>query len=163
MKKFILTCLKAYIIVALAITSIFTLSAGINNWKMRSTLSSFQALTHPADSKLIYTTNDIGLLVGNGNHCDFFVGELRTSTASRAAIEKHYQSARVWNPITNRYATGEVQVSFIQNIQVVHDLDKFLLRQFETKMPPPTPGRQNYIVFFLEVGDDNAGCDIRCM
>lgn len=163
MKKFILTCLKAYVIVALAIYAIFAISSGINNWKMRSTLSSFQAINHPASSKLIHATNAIGLLVGNGNHCDFFVGELRTSTASRAAIEKHYQSARVWNPITNRYTTSEVQVSFIQKGQAVHDLDKYLLGQFETKIPPSTPGRQSYIVFFFDGGDDHIGCDIRCM
>jgi len=52
----------------------------------------YDAIEHPTSSRLIARTSALGLLEGNGNHCDYFVGELRLAASSEAALRTFYGS-----------------------------------------------------------------------
>lgn len=51
-----------------------------------------QALSHPAFTRLLSTRDMIGVC-GNGNHCDFFAGTIRSFSGNFAAVESFYDSA----------------------------------------------------------------------
>lgn len=53
----------------------------------------FRALTHPPTSVLLDEAAELGLLEGNGNHCDFFVGQLRVAPLSPQAVRAAYPSS----------------------------------------------------------------------
>lgn len=50
----------------------------------------FEAIVHPPGSVLLREASAVGLLEGNGNHCDFFVGQLRAAPLSREALRRAY-------------------------------------------------------------------------
>lgn len=52
----------------------------------------FDAIEHPTGSRLVARESALGLLEGNGNHCDYFVGELRLSSSSEAELKTFYGS-----------------------------------------------------------------------
>ena len=74
-------------------------------WQLEKQLKSLQ---HPSGTARVTFRSDIGLLVGNGNHCDFFVGELRSYSGTRTAIEQHYRDLRVFNPVTQTSESIEI-------------------------------------------------------
>lgn len=55
----------------------------------------FQQIAHPPDSERLATASRLGLLAGNGNHCDFYVGEMRWTRLSREDVQTHYAGATI--------------------------------------------------------------------
>ncbi len=68
-----------------------------NNRKLDGITSAFLGLTHPPGSQLVSRESRVGLLVGNGNHCDFFVGEIRRFRGPASQLTAHYGSVPVIN------------------------------------------------------------------
>ncbi len=123
---------------------------------------SFQELRHPAGSRLIARSKNLGLLLGNGNHCDYFVGELRTSTLSQSEIEDFYEGETVLNPLTKRHehiflafrsSPGKFEAERFDNLPYSDDA------AFENAMAQAPAGA--YIVFFF-AGGYGPGLDMRC-
>lgn len=81
----------------LLILGLFLLTPLYNNFRLRQFERNFAAMAHPPQSKFVARTQEVGLF-GNGNHCDFFVAELRSSSSSQNTIRKFYQSTRVAVP-----------------------------------------------------------------
>lgn len=50
----------------------------------------YRAVVHPPDSRVLAEESDLGLLEGNGNHCDYFVGELRVFRQPLAELQAFY-------------------------------------------------------------------------
>lgn len=50
----------------------------------------YEALPHPPDSTALRTYFAVGLLEGNGNHCDFIAGEQRRSALSAEELRAFY-------------------------------------------------------------------------
>lgn len=60
-------------------------------WRLEG---SFRDVTHPAATALVTKRSRVGLLLGNGNHCDYFVGELRRTALSKELIREAYAPQR---------------------------------------------------------------------
>ena len=65
-----------------------------HNRALRAHVSAFKMIEHPSDTTSVVRKARVGLQVGNGNHCDYFVGELRTYDGDRQAIEAAYAGQR---------------------------------------------------------------------
>jgi len=72
----------------------------------------------PSNTHRFASNSALGLLVGNGNHCDFFAGEIFRSELSPDAILQHYTNRLILNPITGdkeeidvRVITNAIQLS----------------------------------------------------
>lgn len=61
---------------------------------LRAHEAEFKAMAHPPDTTLVARKSRVGLLAGNGNHCDYFVGELRTYSGPQEAISAFYDGYR---------------------------------------------------------------------
>jgi len=49
-------------------------------------------LNHPKKSVLLSEKYALGLLSGNGNHCDFFAGQLREYDLAKSEVISHYKA-----------------------------------------------------------------------
>jgi hypothetical protein len=84
-----------------------------NNRDMSKFEHVFQSLPHPTNTHSLGFEKRFGLLVGNGNHCDFFLGEIRTYNSSKEAVEKYYSAVIFKNPKSG--LDEDVEISFIEN------------------------------------------------
>lgn len=50
----------------------------------------FANLKHPPGTRELAIESDLGLLQGNGNHCDYFVGSLRAGPVAQPALVDDY-------------------------------------------------------------------------
>jgi len=71
----------------------------INNRHLSRMARAMQALKHPDGTARIRFESRVGLLVGCGNHNDFFVGELRTYSGDRERITEFYKGVAIHNPV----------------------------------------------------------------
>ena len=107
----------------------------------------YDAIEHPTSSRLIARTSALGLLEGNGNHCDYFVGELRLAASSEAALRTFYGS----------------QVDFERVDRSAPPLDEDSPRhwlQQRTGGTTPGPGEVLYMVWLFD--QQPPGGDLRC-
>lgn len=81
----------------LLLFGLFLLTPLYNNFRLLKLEQNFAAMSHLPLSKFVARTKDVGLF-GNGNHCDFFVAELRSFSGSPNAARKFYESIRVAVP-----------------------------------------------------------------
>ena len=107
----------------------------------------YRSIPHPADSRALQYEADLGLLEGNGNHCDYFVGELRATRLSRA------QLARFYGPHVELTAPD----SFEAPSYVSSPRDRLIERAATTT---PGPGEVLYVVSLFD--QEAAGLDMRC-
>ncbi|HQL54922.1 MAG TPA: hypothetical protein PLQ87_09460, partial [Phycisphaerae bacterium] len=63
--------------------------------RLRSSLSS---LPLPAQTTKLASVSRVGLLAGNGNHCDYAVAEMHSTKLGRDEILRHYNQQSVPNP-----------------------------------------------------------------
>ncbi len=85
--------LPTWIVVVLAIVAMMMLCFSPclpHDFRLRQMKRDFARLSHPAGSRVLESRSDLGLLEGNGNHCDYFVGELRVAPLSAEALQAFY-------------------------------------------------------------------------
>lgn len=107
----------------------------------------YRAIAHPPDSRSLARESDLGLLEGNGNHCDYFVGELRATHLTRAELEKFYGAHTEIEVLEQRVVPPYVS-SPRDRLQLV------------AARASPAPGELLYIAFVFD--QEAAGEDIRC-
>jgi hypothetical protein len=120
---------------------------------------SLNQLKHPAGTNRIAFKKHVGLYLGNGNHCDYFVGELRRYTGRQAAIESFYSDKKVDNL--------NVNVAFVENGDFSDQLRRWSLPPGLNSLsywldPATVPLDHLYLVFIFDL-DLDPGWDIRCM
>ncbi|MFT3711691.1 MAG: hypothetical protein QM817_28980 [Archangium sp.] len=84
--------MKAASIIGLVLLALFSLCVSPclpHDLKLVRMKRQFRELPHPPSRVLAFEA-DLGLLEGNGNHCDYFVGELRASKLDAVAMAKAY-------------------------------------------------------------------------
>jgi hypothetical protein len=117
----------------------------------------FRQMAHPADTTLVSYKTALGLITGNGNHCNYFIGELRRYNGDKQALLSFYD--------TERFAGLGSGLLFIENGAFPADAWESLphgLDQLSAWLRPPTKATDPlYLVFTLHI-DLNAGWDIRC-
>ncbi|MEM4721638.1 MAG: hypothetical protein QXT73_06240 [Candidatus Methanomethylicaceae archaeon] len=128
-----------------------------HNKELALYVTDFQELSHPPTTSRVSLKSAVGLISGNGNHCDYFVGEIRRFVGERRVIEDFYAGQDVRG--------NDVRVVFIENGEFP--------REVQWSIPPRLMNLQNwvesssdlsgslYMVYILDVGAD-PGFDIRC-
>ncbi|OGG49227.1 MAG: hypothetical protein A3F84_23955 [Candidatus Handelsmanbacteria bacterium RIFCSPLOWO2_12_FULL_64_10] len=130
---------------------------GSNSLRLRRMEGVFRAVPHPPGTELIRLRSDIGILHGNSNHCDFFVGELRRYGGSESAIREHYSDPRVLATLSKDLS---LELVFIQNGKIPDDEDMpDALRNLSEWDLPPGETRA-YLVFVFDQHEPNL--DPRC-
>lgn len=69
-----------------------------NDLELEAIEKVFNGLPHPPGSELMSRRSRVGLLFGNGNHCDFFIGEIRRHLGTAEQITNHYKVLSLSNP-----------------------------------------------------------------
>ncbi len=128
-----------------------------NNIGLQKLSAQFESISHPVNSKPLERMTDIGILAGNGNHCDFIVAELRKYEGSRDDIEQAYADQTVpgFTPGYNAY----VELYFAEDEYT----DVWPLRQWREKLDGNN-GEKRYIVFVLKTHQSffMSSWDLRC-
>lgn len=70
----------------------------LNNADLRSFERGFAAIEHPLSTKSLATSSRTGNLGCASNHCDYFVGNLRSTSLSREALLAHYGDMTISSP-----------------------------------------------------------------
>lgn len=119
-------------------------------WRLEG---SFRDVTHPAATALVTKRSRVGLLLGNGNHCDSFVGELRRTALSKELIREAYAPQR----------SRGVEVAFFDEPSSIEYVPyDFQSLQGWGVTAPAAPGERYYFAYEYLGGEDAAGDDWRC-
>jgi hypothetical protein len=119
-------------------------------------------LRHPPGTEQITVRSELGLLLGNGNKCDYFVGEARSTSETKETIRAHY--AREAQRAPGRFKEYDLRVTFFDEEE--DPLFGFFLPAGLTR-----PGDwgisgegldDSYVVSVLWSGLGTAGYDPRC-
>lgn len=79
-----------------------------HDWNLWRFSRHFSKLSHPQGTRALENRRELGLLIANSNHIDYFVGQVRTFTGPRSRIRAHYLGKTVWNPIANQHDAVEL-------------------------------------------------------
>lgn len=115
----------------------------------------FDDLPHPEGTTGGEVVARLGLINGNGNHCDYFVGQLRSAVHPREAILRGYVKT-----------TGdgrEVHARFLDEIAPSDPLPLDLRSLASWRLrPAELAERSAYVVYLFLPGADPAEMDPRC-
>ena len=106
-KKYIIIPLLIFIGIGLFISP-YIIDASINSHNLDLMKKRIEALPHPDQSEPVLTHSRVGLLIGNGNHCDYFVGHVRSFDGNKDLIQNHYSNFTFLNPVTERYEDWDI-------------------------------------------------------
>jgi len=161
-KRTVLTLASACIVLCL-VACVIVLAPVIGDTmahdrKLRRYQAALNEAQHPDDTSLIRAEKRVGLYAGNGNHCDYFVGELRRYAGSRQEIEAFYAGVSI-----EEY--GLVELLFVEDgrfpEQARQTLPPKLDELAEWSASAAELQADVYLVYVLVPGFD-AGYDIRC-
>ena len=130
------TCWASATLVACCLAWFLGLS---NDWTLWQNGGALQSLSHPTGTMRLGMARKVGLLAGNGNHCDFFSGEVRSFAGTHLSahqIRAFYGKQAVWHFVAQKQE--RTSVATIENGALTGDLDwddreNFLQRQFGAK------------------------------
>jgi hypothetical protein len=80
-----------------------------NNLTLARIEGEFEEISHPPNTRLVSQRSAVGLLAGNSNHCDYFVGQLRTYSGNRDILHEYYEKQKSIDPY------GPVELLFIDD------------------------------------------------
>lgn len=127
-------------------------------WKMQRTFRSAMQSVHPAESRLLAEMAEFGNF-GNSNHCDYFVGEFRSSPLSKEKVLEKYAAVATSSFVGNRLI--ETGVYFIDEEFFKKD---YLLSEWLSKYVPdyvPSLDNAAYLIYSEDDMNPPDG-DIRC-
>jgi hypothetical protein len=81
-----------------------------NSRHLRRIKAQLAALPLPPQTQRLANKSALGILGGNGNHCDYFVGSLFRSSLAPAAIQQHYAGRTFHNPVTSAREQFKVSI-----------------------------------------------------
>ena len=119
----------------------------------------FISLFHPQDTSRVALKSKVGLLAGNGNHCDFFVGKLRTYAIEKEKVKNHYADSSIDNPVSGR--RQNIEILFIDNgiipeARLPYDFDNL----DGWNLPSDEKLKPMYLLYIFNSYEANA--DVRC-
>ena len=126
-------------------------------WAMQRDFRSSIAPMHPPESYLNAEVAEFGLF-GNSNHCDYFVGEFRSSPLSKEKIRQTYASVITSTFVGNRLLEKDVYFTD-EDIFTHYPWSDWM----EKYLPDyhPVAYAQTYLIFSEDAGNPPDG-DIRC-
>ena len=119
-----------------------------NNRVLSEYENDFRATEHPPNTSSVMVHSRVTRSPGNGQHCFYFVGELRRYQGTRASIQAFYND--------------KAQVAFVQNGKIGGVIPSEL-KQFANWSQSAVDEKSLYLVYTL-VGDfeDTTVFDLRC-
>lgn len=126
-------------------------------WAMQRDFRSSMAPMHPPESYLNAEVKEFGLF-GDSNHCDYFVGEFRTSPLSKEKIRQTYASVITSAFVGNRLLETDVYFTD-EDIFAHYPWSEWLEKYLPDYYPVADP--QTYLIFSEDAGNSPDG-DIRC-
>jgi hypothetical protein len=129
----------------------------LHDYTLSREAAAFRTLKHPAGTSRISLKQYLGLYLGNGNHCDYFVGELRRYSGEPQAIRDFYSGLRVADLGVNLMFIDASGFSERQMWALPSRLD--VLSQW-LKFPLPEDARL-YLLYIFDI-DLDPGWDLRC-
>lgn len=126
-------------------------------WKMQRNFRSTMQSIHPVQSELRAEMADFGNF-GNSNHCDYMVGEFRSSHLSKEKLRRAYAAVATSSFIGNRLV--ETDIYFTDEDIFTH----YPWSEWLEKYIPDNRGAANentYLIFSEDDGNPPDG-DIRC-
>lgn len=130
-----------------------------NDWLLWRFRSAFAEMPHPAETTEIGLGSDVGLLMGNGNHCDFFVGVARCFNGDRGSIRRFYKKAVVRNPIDGN--AEPVQLAFFTGGSLPGESVPYDFSRIESWGRRADKSSTVYVVYVFPSGYE-PGWDFRC-
>lgn len=125
--------------------------------KMQKHFRSTMQSVHPAPSELRAEVAEFGNF-GNSNHCDYFIGEFRSSHLSREEILRKYAAVATSSFVGDRLL--EVGVYFLdEDIFMDHPLSEWLEKYLPNNRD--IMNKNTYLIFTEDAGNPPDG-DIRC-
>jgi len=126
-------------------------------WAMQRHFRSSMHPVHPTPSQLRSEMAEFGLF-GNSNHCDYFVGEFRSSPLSKEVLRQAYAVVATSSFIGDRLL--ETDVYFVDEDVFTHYpwsgwLEKYLPNH------PRIAHENTYLIFSEDAGNSPNG-DFRC-
>ena len=82
----------------------------VNDSNLARLESEMAAIPAPEGATSLATHSAVGLLIGNGNHCDFFVGTLYKTKASAESVRAYYEGRMIYNPVTEQKESVSVGI-----------------------------------------------------
>jgi len=155
--KWVGMLLAFYLLCLLLCGIVFFSSILTHNRELAQYAIDFEKIEHPANTSSVSFNRAVGLLSGNGNHCDYFVGEMRRFTGERQELVIFYADQEV--------AGKSVRIEFVENGEFAR-LDRWSLPNGldhpQGWLKSSTDSLNNlYVVYVLDVGYE-PGFDIRC-
>lgn len=132
-----------------------------NDQHLRIIEQALQAIPTPPNTKRLASHSAVGLLIGGGNHCDFFAGELFRSEQTPDSIRGYYSNRLFLNPITG--TNEEISVVILTNAAHLN----LLLLPYEFERPETwgisTQSFDSATVFLVRIMRSyRANRDMRC-
>jgi len=137
----------------------------IHNMQIVAFQRNFAKVSHPEGTTYIAAFKDFGNF-GNSNHCDYFVGEFRSSDLPRNVVVSYYQKLRILSPNASEgvwsgepHATTAVDAYFLDD-EVFHYWPwSDWVDGHASRLPENT--KNVYLAFASEDGYSPTG-DFRC-
>ena len=118
----------------------------------------FQKIEHPSTTSFVKREKQLGLLGGGGNGCRFFVGELRTYSQSKQAIQTSYANKEIETPFRSN-----VHVVFFENGKLTSPIGWYgFMDNLSMWSITETTYSENFYVAYVLSGDYSPGFDLRC-
>ena len=124
----------------------------INNAQLDHYADVLARVRHPVGTRRLSTERDLGILVGSGNHCDFFVAELREFDTSWADVQAAYADALA-------ESKHLLKIHLVADEQLEGAHVPYRLHTRQAWGVPPTKTNA-YLVYIFR--SDTANLDLRC-
>ena len=130
-----------------------------HDYNLNREVNAFRQLKHPAGTSRVAFKKYMGLYLGNGNHCDTFVGELRRYSGDGQSIESFYAGQTA--------ADLGVNVVFLENGEFPEQVQKWSLPSYRLDFvsmwldSPATPRDHLYLIYIFDIDLDPVW-DFRC-
>jgi hypothetical protein len=138
-----------FVLLALVAGGTFFRDRLVNEWKLWRLEQKFAGIAHPPGTEELSFRSKVGVF-GNGNHCDFFAGQVRSFTGDWKRVEDFYAARSI--------AGASPEVRLLEN-----DRDEIMCCYFTHLSDwgiAPKPGLHVYLVMLFR--NEDANSDMRC-
>jgi hypothetical protein len=126
----------------------------------------YSHVTHPASSLALASFSQLGIAAGgNGNHCDYLVGEIRESEHAPENVKTHYSAFHfpMLDPQNSQWASGEDVLITVEFPGISEDsgILRYDIPELVKKARAQQRKKTLYVVYLLDGGYEPNG-DWRC-